>query len=87
MDGRELTLLRRRLGLTQRAMSAKMGLGLRAYSSIEATAEEINPRHQMLAERVALAEAVSQRDYRLAPRSVREEALALATLIEDANSD
>ncbi|PSJ56671.1 helix-turn-helix domain-containing protein [Pseudaminobacter soli (ex Li et al. 2025)] len=84
MDGNALMSLRKKFGLTQNAMAAKMGLSRRAYFNSEVSGEEkINARHQLLAERVALSEAVSQGDPSLATPNVRQEAEALAKMLDD----
>lgn len=62
----DLMMLRKRIGLTQAEMAAAMGMGSRAYFTLEQAPASINRRHVMLAQMVSLKEAVRQQDPRLA---------------------
>ncbi|HEY8066654.1 MAG TPA: helix-turn-helix transcriptional regulator [Methylosinus sp.] len=80
MTNEELVALRKRLGLTQAEMANRMGLGHRAYQTLEA-GESLRGLHVAAAERVALTVAVERGDPMLAPVEVRREALALARMV------
>jgi transcriptional regulator with XRE-family HTH domain len=80
MTNSELVALRKLLGLTQAEMAERMGLGTRAYQSLEA-GETLRTLHILAAERIALALAVERGDPMLAPVGVRREALELARSI------
>lgn len=82
MTNVELVELRKRLGLIQADMAALMGLTLRPYVEIEKREGEINRRHAMLAERLALTIAAERGDVSLLPSAVRRDVVALAKLVE-----
>lgn len=69
-DGNDIAALRKALGFNQAEMAQKMGLGSRAYFTLEQEPTTVNIRHIMLAENVALAMAVERGDRSLAPRNV-----------------
>lgn len=60
--------LRKRLGLNQAEMANRMGLGSRAYFTLEQDPSAINARHIMLAQMVSLKEAVARSDASLADK-------------------
>jgi DNA-binding XRE family transcriptional regulator len=64
--------LRKRLGLNQAEMANRMGLGSRAYFTLEQEPDAINIRHIKLAEMVALEAAVDRQDPTLPPERIRE---------------
>ncbi|WP_316214269.1 MULTISPECIES: hypothetical protein [unclassified Bradyrhizobium] len=79
-DGTDLLTLRKALGFNQAEMAKRMGLGARAYFTLEQEPASVNIRHVRLAEYVALSEAVARGDRDLAPRSVAKLADAFAKL-------
>lgn len=66
----DLIALRKRIGLTQAEMAERMGLGSRAYFTLEQDPASINARHIMLAQMVSLREAVERHDRSLADAAV-----------------
>ena len=72
----DLISLRKRLGLNQSQMATLMGLGARAYFTLEQEPDSIKPRHMMLARMVSLQEAVMNKDQSLAEKTVGELAIA-----------
>lgn len=66
----DLIALRKRIGLTQAEMADRMGLGARAYFTLEQDPASINARHIMLAQMVSLREAVERHDRSLADTAV-----------------
>jgi DNA-binding XRE family transcriptional regulator len=80
MTKEELIALRKSLGLTQADMAERIGLGLRAYQSVE-NEGTLRRLHELAAERVALEIAVERANPMLAPVDVRREALALARMV------
>lgn len=77
--------LRKKLGFSQAQMAHKMGLGSRAYFTLEQDSGAINERHIMLAQMVSLREAVAQKDYTLARPEIRRLAFAFTELADKAN--
>jgi DNA-binding XRE family transcriptional regulator len=75
-----LLALRKRLGLNQAEMAKEMGLGSRAYFTLEQEDGAINARHIMLAEYVALKLAVDRADPALAPERIADLAKAFVAL-------
>ena len=67
----DLLALRKSLKLSQAEMAKRMGLGSRAYFSIETEPETIKPRHVRLAESVSLDVALEKADPMLATASMR----------------
>jgi len=72
--------LRRKLGFNQAEMASRMGLGARAYFTLEQDPNSINVRHMMLAQMVSLQEAVMNKDRSLAEKAVGDLATAYAQL-------
>jgi transcriptional regulator with XRE-family HTH domain len=77
----ELISLRKNAKLSQAEMAAGIGLRLRAYSDLEAAKVALQERHARAAERFLLALAVARQDPMLAPRNVRQDAIALARML------
>lgn len=77
--------LRKKLGFSQAQMAHRMGLGSRAYFTLEQDPEAINDRHIMLAQMVSLREAVNQKDYTLARPEIRRLAFAYVRMAEKDN--
>jgi transcriptional regulator with XRE-family HTH domain len=73
----DLIELRSRLGLTQQEMAGQLDMALRSYQSIEAGESEYRFIHRLAAERIALALAADKKDPKLAPDSVRADAIEL----------
>lgn len=86
MTADELTTLRKTLGLTQTEMATRIGLGLRAYQSIENGSSPVRESHALAAEHVALSIAVERADPMLAPARIRKLALGLANLITEGHA-
>ncbi|WP_050400336.1 hypothetical protein [Bradyrhizobium embrapense] len=70
--GADIEALRKALGFNQAEMADRMGLGSRAYFTIEKSPEAVNDRHIMLAEHVALTVAVERGDRSLVPSNVAD---------------
>jgi DNA-binding XRE family transcriptional regulator len=56
----DLVATRKSLGLTQTEMATRMGLTLNPYQALEMHPDRLRRRHNMLAEYVALEEAVER---------------------------
>lgn len=71
-NGADIQALRKALGFNQAEMASRMGLGARAYFTLEQDPGAVNARHIMLAEHVALTEAVARGDRSLVPENVAD---------------
>ena len=69
-NGNDIAALRKALGFNQAEMAHRMGLGSRAYFTLEQEPTTVNIRHIMLAENVALAMAIERGDRSFVPKNV-----------------
>jgi DNA-binding XRE family transcriptional regulator len=74
---------RKTLGLTQTEMAQRMGLSLSPYQTLEMDPDKLRKRHKMLAEYVALEEAVAKENLLLAPLAIRRLATKLSAMVQD----
>jgi transcriptional regulator with XRE-family HTH domain len=81
--GKALLLIRLRkvLGLRQSEMATRMGLSLRPYQQLEASARSVRNRHMRLAESVAVDVALEKKDMSLVPDKVRKKIIAAASIL------
>jgi transcriptional regulator with XRE-family HTH domain len=86
-DQEKLAHIREALHYTQSAMAARLGMSLRQYSDLENAKSTFRPVYLLAAERVAMIDAISQKDITAAPAVVRNDALALADLIRGKPDD
>jgi len=77
--------LRKALRIGQSEMAERMGLSLRPYQELESQTRRVRPRHIRLAESVALDVAIEQRNFDLAPDSVRKKVIKLALILVQQN--
>lgn len=82
----ELIRLRHASRLTQTGMARAMKLSMRAYQDIEAqdAGDDLNERHEALAERASLTIAVRHRNVMLALPDIRREARELMQIFDGA---
>jgi len=66
----DLVGLRKRLGFNQADMAKQMGMGARAYFTLEQDRVAINKRHVMIAQLVSLKIAVERKDVQLAEPAI-----------------
>ena len=71
-----LPALRGKLGLDPAQMAERMGLGEHAYRELEASPDQVQRRHAMLAHLASLDVAIERGEPRLASTTMREKILA-----------
>lgn len=74
--------LRQVLGLTQKEMAHNLGMSLRAYSDLENGKAAVRTIHVLAAERLTLRAAAAGSEPALLARSIKDEALAVAKMLE-----
>lgn len=80
-DTLDIAALRERLKLSQAEMGKRMGLGARAYFTLEQNPASVKPRHRNLAHMVSLRIARERRNPMLATEEVRAAALDIAGML------
>ncbi len=77
----DLRDLREKLGLSQTQMAHEMGLGLRAYQTLEAPNGNVRKLHWVAAQRVSLYVAATKGDPMMAEPTARVDALKIAKIL------
>ena len=78
-----LAALRGKLSLDQAQMAERMGISLQELSALEASAEETQRAHQLLAHMVSLEVAIERSQPGLASTTMREKIMAWYRLDAD----
>lgn len=82
----DLRGLRKSLGLNQAEMAKAMGLGSRAYFTLEDEPDKVTRRHKMLAAAASLDEALKRKDPTLASAVMRRKFEEFTALLLSTNA-
>ncbi|WP_230534235.1 transcriptional regulator [Microvirga roseola] len=72
--------IRTALGLSQAGMAYQLEMTIREYQALEWGEREVPNVYLWAAERLAMGQAVHEKDPRIAPAAIRQEALMLARM-------